>query len=146
MRNMFLAAAAVASALSAPIAAQAQNTVGVVGGNTVVIEQDGGIIADQWHWSAIFWLNVPLGLLTALLARKAMKRLPRHDRTHKLDILGASLVMAAATALLLALTLGGTRFSWMSPEILGFVAASIAILSISSSRTMKAMPGAFRSG
>lgn len=47
MRNMFLAAAAVASALSAPISAQAQATVGVGGGNTVVIEQGGGIIADQ---------------------------------------------------------------------------------------------------
>ena len=47
MRNMLLAAAAAVSTLSAPIAAQAQNTVGVVGGNTVVIDQDGGIIADQ---------------------------------------------------------------------------------------------------
>lgn len=47
MRNMFLAAAAVASALGAPLAAQAQSTVGVVGGNTVVIEADGGIVADQ---------------------------------------------------------------------------------------------------
>ena len=27
----------------------------------------GGIIADQWHWSVIFWLNVPLGLITAVL-------------------------------------------------------------------------------
>src|SRR5262245_437984 len=47
MRNMFLAAAAVASAISAPISAQAQGTVGVGGGNTVVIESGGGIIADQ---------------------------------------------------------------------------------------------------
>jgi hypothetical protein len=47
MRNMFVAAAAVAGVLSAPIAAQAQNTVGVTGGNTVVIEQGGGIIADE---------------------------------------------------------------------------------------------------
>jgi hypothetical protein len=47
MRNMLLAAAAVASVLSAPIAAQAQGTVGVTGGNTVVIEQGGGIIVDQ---------------------------------------------------------------------------------------------------
>jgi uncharacterized protein DUF1236 len=47
MRNMFVAAAAVAGVLGAPIAAQAQNTVGVVGGNTVVIDQDGGIIAEQ---------------------------------------------------------------------------------------------------
>src|SRR5438552_6364135 len=44
----------------------------------------GGIIADQLHWSMIFWLNVPLGLLTALLAGKAMKRLPRHERPHQL--------------------------------------------------------------
>ena len=29
------------------LAAQAQGTVGVVGGNTVVIEQDGGLVADQ---------------------------------------------------------------------------------------------------
>src|SRR5215472_4360839 len=26
----------------------------------------GGVIADQLHWSLIFWLNVPLGLLLAL--------------------------------------------------------------------------------
>ena len=47
MRNKLLAAAAVASALSAPIAAQAQSTVGVVGGNTVVVEPGGGLIVDQ---------------------------------------------------------------------------------------------------
>ncbi|MBI5323267.1 DUF1236 domain-containing protein [Bradyrhizobium sp.] len=47
MRNMILATAAVAVALSVPVAARAQGTVGVVGGNTVAIEQDGGIIAEQ---------------------------------------------------------------------------------------------------
>ncbi len=47
MRKILLAAAAMASALSAPIAAHAQGTVGVTGGNTVVIEQGGGIIAEQ---------------------------------------------------------------------------------------------------
>jgi hypothetical protein len=44
---MFLAAAAVASALSAPISAQAQGTVGVVGGNAVVVEPGGGIVVEQ---------------------------------------------------------------------------------------------------
>jgi hypothetical protein len=47
MRNTLLAAVAIVGALSAPIAAQAQGTVGVVGGNTVVVDQDGGIIAEQ---------------------------------------------------------------------------------------------------
>jgi hypothetical protein len=44
---MLVAAAAVVTALSAPIAAQAQGTVGIVGGNTIVVESGGGIIADQ---------------------------------------------------------------------------------------------------
>jgi hypothetical protein len=90
----------------------------------------GGIIADQWHWSVIFWLNVPLGLLTALLAGRAMKRLPRHERPHQLDFLGATLVVAAATALLLALTMGGTRFPWASAEIAGLVLAAIALTAL----------------
>ncbi len=84
----------------------------------------GGIIADQLHWSVIFWLNVPLGLLAALLtSASAMKRLPRHDRPHKLDLFGAALMMAASTALLLALTSGGTRVPWLSPTIFALVAA-----------------------
>lgn len=47
MRNTLVATAAVAIALSAPVTAHAQGTVGVVGGNTVVIEKDGGLIAEQ---------------------------------------------------------------------------------------------------
>src|SRR5438105_1419127 len=87
----------------------------------------GGIIADQWHWSAIFWLNVPLGLVTALLVSTSMKRLPRHNRTHQLDILGATLMIAASVALLLALTSGGTRVPWLSLPILGLIVGSIAL-------------------
>ena len=40
----------------------------------------GGVIAEYLHWSVIFWLNVPFGLIAALLAYHAMKRLPRHER------------------------------------------------------------------
>jgi hypothetical protein len=47
MRNRILAIAAVAGALTAPVAAQAQSTVGVVGGGTVVVEDNEGIAVDQ---------------------------------------------------------------------------------------------------
>src|SRR5260370_25995108 len=87
----------------------------------------GGVIADQLHWSVIFWVNVPFGLLAALLVSTSMKRLPRHERAHKLDMLGAGLMTAAATALLLALTSGGTRVPWASPTIFGLVGACIAL-------------------
>ena len=70
----------------------------------------GGMLAEHFHWSLIFWVNVPVGLLAALMAHNSLKRLPRHDRRHKLDLLGAGLMMAAAIPLLLALTWGGTRY------------------------------------
>jgi EmrB/QacA subfamily drug resistance transporter len=87
----------------------------------------GGIIADHWHWSMIFWLNVPLGLLTAALLSQSMKRLPAAGRRHTLDLFGAALVMAAATLLLLALTTGGTRVPWFSPTIFALIGSSILL-------------------
>ena len=87
----------------------------------------GGAIAEHLHWSVIFWLNVPFGMLTALLAYHAMKRLPRHAWPHQLDIVGAALMIAAATSLLLALTSGGTRVPWLSSTIFALVAISLGL-------------------
>jgi len=47
MRNRILAIAAVAGALAVPVAAQAQSTVGVVRGGSVVIDDSEGIAVDQ---------------------------------------------------------------------------------------------------
>src|SRR6185503_8903336 len=52
----------------------------------------GGILAEHFHWSIIFWFNVPLGLVAAAMAHRSLRRLPRHDRKHKLDLLGAGLM------------------------------------------------------
>ncbi len=87
----------------------------------------GGIIAQYFNWSLIFWLNVPLGLIAALLTHRAMKRLPRHDRPHKLDIVGAVLMVAASTVFLIALTSGGTRVPWLSPAIFVLLAIAAAL-------------------
>ena len=84
-------------------------------------------MAEHLHWSLIFWLNVPLGLGAALLTHIHLKRIPRHDRRHKLDVLGAALMMGSAIPLLLALTWGGTRYSWLSPPILGLIGVSFVL-------------------
>src|SRR4029079_10050295 len=63
----------------------------------------GGFLAQHFHWSAIFWINVPLGLAAFLLTNALLRKLPRHERPHRLDILGAALVAAATTLLMLAL-------------------------------------------
>src|SRR6516162_3451175 len=63
----------------------------------------GGLLTDHLHWSFIFWINLPLGAIALVMTARALRRLPRHDRPHKLDIPGVALMVAAAVALLLAL-------------------------------------------
>src|SRR5262247_2287070 len=87
----------------------------------------GGFLTDYVHWSLIFWINLPMGLLALILTDRSLRRLPRNDRPHRLDLAGAGLMVAAALALLLALAWGGVRYPWMSPAILGLFAASAAL-------------------
>jgi hypothetical protein len=47
MRNRILAIAAIATAIGTPIAAQAQNTVGVVRGGSVIVDNGDGIAVEQ---------------------------------------------------------------------------------------------------
>lgn len=84
----------------------------------------GGVFAEHLHWTLIFWINLPLGLLAILMSLRALKALPRHERPHRLDLIGAVLMMAAAVTLLLALNWGGTRYAWAAPEMLALFAAS----------------------
>jgi EmrB/QacA subfamily drug resistance transporter len=87
----------------------------------------GGVIAEHLHWSVIFWLNVPLGLVAAMLSHRQLKLVPRHERAHKIDLTGAGLMMAAAIALLLALTWGGTRYPWLSQQIVALAVAAVVL-------------------
>jgi EmrB/QacA subfamily drug resistance transporter len=84
----------------------------------------GGLMTDYLHWSLIFWINLPMGLVALVMTDRALRRLPRYERPHKLDLLGAALMVAAAMVLMLALAWGGRRFAWTSPEIIGMIAGS----------------------
>src|SRR5436190_2306116 len=87
----------------------------------------GGAIAQYLHWSVIFWINVPMGLLALLLTLTLLRRLPRHERPHKLDFLGAFLIMTASVAFMLGLSMGGVRYAWTSPPILGLFAIALVV-------------------
>jgi MFS family permease len=98
----------------------------------------GGFIAEHLHWSWIFWLNLPLCAIALLLTYNVLRRLPRHDRPHELDVPGAVLMVAAAIALMLALTWGGRRYAWASPQIVGLCTASAAVWVLFAMRVMTA--------
>jgi EmrB/QacA subfamily drug resistance transporter len=84
----------------------------------------GGFLTDYSHWSMIFWINLPLGAAALMMTNRALRRLPRHERPHRLDIVGAALMVTAAIALLLALNWGGSRYGWGSAQILGLLGIS----------------------
>ena len=84
----------------------------------------GGFLTEHLHWSLIFWINLPIGLVAWLMTSNTLKLLPMHHRPHKLDIPGAVLIVTATVALMLALDEGGSRMPWTSPAILGLLAVS----------------------
>jgi EmrB/QacA subfamily drug resistance transporter len=98
----------------------------------------GGVIADHLHWSLIFWVNLPLGVLAFLMSNAALKKLPRHERPHRLDVPGALLLALASVSLLLALSWGGVRYPWSSAPILALLAASAAFWVLFSLRLLRA--------
>ena len=87
----------------------------------------GGFFAEHLHWSLIFWINLPLGLVAFVMTDGVLRRLPRHDRPHRLDIIGAMLMVGAALAAMLALTWGGNRLPWTSPGILALAVGSAVL-------------------
>jgi EmrB/QacA subfamily drug resistance transporter len=98
----------------------------------------GGVFAEYLHWSLIFWINVPLGVAAFCMSWFHLARLPQRRHPHRLDIAGALLLVVGSSATQLALSWGGTRYGWSSPEILALLAASAAAWALFAWRTRTA--------
>ncbi len=70
----------------------------------------GGLIIRDLSWAWIFWLNIPIGLASAVGFIVFLKETDRRNR-QSLDIAGAVLFTAAIGALMMALTDAGTSDS-----------------------------------
>ena len=87
----------------------------------------GGAMADYTHWSMIFWVNIPIGLVAVWMVSSRLKKIPRYERPHSIDLLGALLMIGASGSLLMALSWGGHSYPWSSPQVIGlFVASAVA--------------------
>lgn len=79
---------------------------GVWGLSSVVGPIVGGFITDQLSWRWVFYINVPFGIIAAVIMQLSLKE-PKRQSRPAIDYAGAALLMASITLLMLALVEGG---------------------------------------
>jgi EmrB/QacA subfamily drug resistance transporter len=91
----------------------------------------GGWLTDGPGWRWIFYINLPVGL-AALVVTSIVLRMPVVRRQHRIDYLGAGLIVAAVSSLLLYLDWRGNEYGWTDSGglalLAGFVVLSAAFV------------------
>ncbi|MET9725676.1 MFS transporter [Streptomyces zaomyceticus] len=77
----------------------------------------GGFFTDHVSWRWCFYFNVPFGLVTLAVVAVVLK-LPKPTARGRFDVLGALLLAAASTCLVLLTSWGGTEYAWDSRVVL----------------------------
>jgi hypothetical protein len=90
----------------------------------------GGIISEQSSWRWVFYINLPVGLMSLVIIFLFLKVNHRRDSTimdrlKRIDVVGNTIVIGATVSMLIALTYAGTRYPWSSwqtlvPLLIGF--------------------------
>ncbi len=86
----------------------------------------GGVLVELQGWRLVFLVNIPLGALALLMARRTLIESRAPGRRTVPDLIGA-LELAAATALFTLGIVQGDAWGWGSPATWGCVAAGIAL-------------------
>ena len=85
----------------------------VFGTSSVLGPVLGGWFADGPGWEWIFFVNIPIGLV-ALVVTSAALKMPHVRRDHSIDYLGAAVVVASVSAILLYTAWAGPDLGWTS--------------------------------
>ena len=86
----------------------------------------GGYLTQHVGWSAVFWINVPIGVIAIVAVLMAVRE--SSDSTVKsLDVVGTILVTAGLFGLTYAL-IGTSDSAWVSVRTLGLIGLSAALL------------------
>jgi EmrB/QacA subfamily drug resistance transporter len=87
----------------------------------------GGVLTDNlsWHW--IFFVNVPVGLVSLYLIGRLLPMVHPKDARLTLDVAGVITFVGAVVPVLVALTLAETT-SWLDPSVVSWFVVGLVFL------------------
>jgi MFS family permease len=91
----------------------------------------GGVLSE-WHWQAIFWVGVPIGIIGTIWSIRSLKELGVRT-PGRLDWAGTLTFGVGLTVLLTGITYGiqpygDSTTGWTNPWVLGAIAAGLGLL------------------
>ncbi len=89
----------------------------------------GGLLTDAISWHAIFYVNLPVGLVSLAVIARVMPPIGRRGLRHDLDILGAAVFTAAVAPFLIGLT-NAQSSDWLTPEVGGLVGVGLTLFAV----------------
>jgi EmrB/QacA subfamily drug resistance transporter len=88
----------------------------------------GGLVVDSpLGWRGCFIIGIPVAAIAFVVLQKTL-HLPTIKRDVKIDYLGATLIMAGISLILVWVSLAGTNFDWVSGTSAALVAASLVLI------------------
>jgi EmrB/QacA subfamily drug resistance transporter len=101
----------------------------VFGTSSVLGPVLGGWFADGPGWQWIFFVNIPIGLV-ALVVTSAALKIHHVRREHSIDYLGAAVVVASVTSILLYTAWAGPELGWGSATGLWLLVAGLLLAGV----------------
>lgn len=85
----------------------------------------GGVVTDylSWHW--IFYINIPVGMLSFLLLKRQLPLIKHPGSSNKVDFNGITLFLLALFPFLLCFAEGGKLLPWTSPVTISLLLFSL---------------------
>lgn len=101
----------------------------VIGMSTASGPLIGGYLVGQFGWSSIFYVNVPVGIITVILTIIYVKETPSYGAKDRIDFAGMLLSAGTLFSLIYGLIQkeGHPHWTWTNPAVAGWLVAAVVL-------------------